>query len=352
MSDIPFVQALGDALDHMIAADIASHSAKPRRRFSMPPGRARLFIALAALAVAGGAVAATLQNSTRLAAGAANCSYGTSDTSSGIQGVSLDGLSPVAACLRQYRRDGPVALTRPGVRFIACQQSGFYVDVMVADGRPDQCRRLGLSPLPATYTASADRVRTLERALAALQRGHDCIAPAVLESEVRGVLARLGFAGWRPELNHPPLSSNGGPCGLFPGTDNNPSDAYQALNPTLKVVMLGTGPPLSTARIRDQVLPSLITNSGRRCLSLATARALAGRLLAPRHFSAKFAVTAELFGEQFNHARQVQYNNGCTVIVDIGAARSGPTMDVWLNARSAPALPHGQAAPPTSAYLP
>jgi hypothetical protein len=116
--------------------------------------------------------------------------------------------------------------------------------------------------------------------------------------------------------------------------------------------MLGTGPALSTARLRDQVLPRLITDSGRRCLSLAGARALTRRLLAPKHFSAKFAVTAELFGQQFNPARQLRYNNGCTVIVDLGATRTGQTMDVWLNLRSAASLSHGQAVPPTSAYLP
>jgi hypothetical protein len=350
MSEIPFVHALGDTLERAITQDLARPT--PARRLRLPRGRGRLLIALAVLALAGGAVAATLQSSTRLAAGAVNCSYGTSDTSPGVEGVPLSGLSPVAACRQEYRRSGPAALARPGVTFVACQQAGFYVDVMVADGRPGQCGRLGLSPLPATYAAAVSRVNALEQALAALQRGRDCIAPTVLVKEVRGVLARLGFSGWRPELNHPPAFSAGGPCGQFPGTDTQPSDPYLALNPTLKTVMIGSGPALSTDRLIDAVEPMLITDSGSHCLSLASARTVTRRLLAPGRFSARFAVTAELAGEQFNPARQTRYDHGCAVIVDFAPAPSGRIMDVWLNARSAPPLLHGQAAPPSSEYGP
>jgi hypothetical protein len=351
MSEIPFVQALGDALERAITEDLA-HRAPARRRLRLPRRRGRLLIALAALALGGGALAATLQSSTRLAAGTVNCSYGASDTSAGVQAVALRGLSPVAACREEYRRGGPAALDRPGVKLVACQQAGFYVDVMVADGRPSQCRRLGLLPLPASYAAAVSRVNALEQALGALQRGHDCIPPTVLVREVRDVLARLGFNGWRAELNHPPLFATGGPCGQFPGTDTQPSDPYLALNPDLKTVMIGSGPALSTDRLRDVVEPMLITDSGRRCLSLGAARALTRRLLAPAHFSARFAITAELVGEQFNPARQMRYDHGCAVIVDFMPAPSGRTMDVWVSARSAPPLPHGQAAPASSGYVP
>ncbi len=351
MSEIPFVQALGDELQRAITADLAGRT-PARRRLRLPRGRGRLMIALAVLVLGGAALADTLQNSTRLAAGAANCSYGTSDTSPGVEGVPLTGLSPVAACRQEYRRNGPAALTRPGVKFVACEQSGFYVDVMVADGRPGQCRRLGLSPLPVTYAAGAARVDLLERALGELQRGHDCIAPAVLVREVKGVLAHLGFSGWRPELDRPPLFGQIGPCGQFPGTDTQPSDPYQALDPRRQVVVLGSGPALSTVRLVDTVLPHLIIASGRRCLSLGEARALARRLLAPGHWTPEFAITAELFGTTFDQARQLRYNHGCTVIVDLGPSGQERKMAVWLNARSAAPLPHGQASPATSSYSP
>jgi hypothetical protein len=352
MSEIPFVQALGDALERAIAADLAGLASARRRRLRLPRGRGRLLVALAALALAGSALAVTLPGSTRLAAGQVDCSTGTSNTSPGAEGVPLNGVAPVAACLKEYRRIGPAALTRPGVRFVTCQQSGFQVDVLVADGRSGQCRRLGLSPLPVTYAVAAARVNALERALGALQRGHDCIAPMVLVGEVRRVLARLGFADWRPELNHPPIFVPGGPCGQFPGTDTQPSDPYLALDSGHRAVILGSGPALSTDRLRDAVEPRLITDSGRRCLSLTAARSLTRRMLTPSRFSAKFAVTAEPSGQQFNPARHTRYTDGCAVVIDIAPAPSGRTMDVWLNARSAPPLPHGQAAPTRSAYLP
>ena len=175
----------------------------------------------------------------------------------------------------------------------------------------------------------------LEQALGALQRGHDCIKPVVLANEVTQVLARLGFAGWRPEIGRPVVVVPSGPCGQFPGTDTQPSDPYLALDPSRKVVMIGGGPPLSTVRAIDIVEPRLITDSGARCLSLAAARTLTRRLLAPSHISAKFAATAELLGEQFNATRQLRYNAGCVVVVTVTPTTAGQTVDVWLN-RSSP----------------
>jgi hypothetical protein len=365
MNPISCLSSISDAdaahvVDPETLADLGDRiSFTPVRRdrrlrwMRLPRGRVRLLIALAVLALGGAALANSLQSSTRLGAGAVDCSYGTSFNSPGVEGVPISGLSPVAACREQYRRSGPAALARPGVTFVTCQQqSAFQVNVLVADGRPHQCRRLGLSPLPATYAAGAARVDTLERALGALQRGHDCTSPTVLATEVRGVLRRLGFSGWRPELNHPPIFSNGGPCGQFPGTDTLPSDPYLALDPVHRTVMLGTGPALSTDRLIDVVEPLLITDSGRHCLTLAVARALTQRLLVHSHISAKFAVTAEPLGESFNTPRELRYNAGCVIVIGLDPTATGRTMDIWLNARSAPPLPHGQAAPAPSAYSP
>ena len=352
MSEIPFVTALGDALEQAVSADLARPARSRRRRLWLPRGRGRLLIALAVLAIGGAAVADTLQSPTQLAAGAADCSYGTSNTSPGDEGVPLDGLSPVAACQAQYRRTGPVALARPGVKFVVCQQTGFYVDVIVADGRPNQCQRLRLSPLPPAYATGAARVAALERGLGALQHGHDCITAPVLVHEVQGLLTRLGFTGWRPTLNQPPVFTSGGPCAQFPGTDTQPSDPYLALNPARRTVMIATGPALSTVRLRDAIEPQLIKASGRRCLSPTTARTLTRQLLAPRHWTAKFAVTAELAGQRFDAARQLRYDRGCTVVVDLQPTADRQTSNVWLNARTAPALRHGQASPNPDAYAP
>ena len=245
MSEITFVNLLGEALERAVGAEMASGRSAPGRRrwLRLPSGRGRLIVALATLAVAGGALAATLHSPTRLAAGGVSCSEGTSNTSAGPEGVPLNGLSPVAACLREYRREGVAAMTRPGVRFIACEQPGFLVHVMVADLRPNQCKRLGLLPLPAGYAEASSRVALLQRSLDRLQRGRDCIAPGVLVGEVRLLLTRLGFAGWRPDVEPSSPFSSTGPCAQFPGSDTQPSDPYLALDPARQVVMIGMGPP-------------------------------------------------------------------------------------------------------------
>ena len=352
MSEINFVNLLGDALERAIQAKMASSTPGARRRrwLRLPAGRGRVILALVALALAGGALAATLQSPTRLAAGGVSCSEGISNTSPGPEGVALNGLSPVAACLREYRREGVAALTHPGVRFVACQQPGFLVHVMVADERPNQCQRLGLLPLPPGYSEATSRVALLEQSLGRLQRGRDCIAPSVLASEIRGLLARLGFAGWRPELEPSSPFASSGPCAQYPGSDTQPSDPYLALDPTRRVVMIGSGPPLSVERLRDIVEPRLISQSGSRCLSLREARTLAGKALAHRGWAVGFAITRQLLGEQFDPARQRRYDSGCTVVVTVLAVTAARTMDVWLNKRSAAALRRGEATPTPGAY--
>ncbi len=352
MSQITFVNLLGDALERAIASETApEREAAHRRRWpQLPSGRGRLILALAALVLAGGALATTLHSPTRLAAGGVSCSEGTSNHSPGLEGVPLSGLSPIAACLREYRRLGATALTARGTRFIACQQPGFMVDVMVADGRPKQCRRLGLLELPPGYSQASSRVALLERSLGHLQRGRDCIAPSVLASEIRRLLARLGFVGWKPELEPSAPVESSGPCAQFPGSDTQPSDPYLALDPTHRVVLIGGGPPLSVQRLRDRVEPRLILESGSRCLSLHHAKTLARTALSHRGWVVRFALTRELLGQQFDPPRQRRYESGCTVVVTVLAAAARRTMDVWLNTRSAPALARGEATPSPAAY--
>ena len=352
MSEIPFVHRLGDALERAVAKELASgrQNARGLRRLRLRSGRGRLLLVLAALGLAGGALAATLRGPNPVGAAQVSCSAGTSDTAPGPEGLSLNGLSPVAACLHEFRREGVVSMTRPGVRFVVCQQAVWLVHVMVADGRANQCRRLGLRPLPSGYSRATTRVAVLERALGRLQQGHDCIPPAVLLSEIRGLLGRLAFTGWRPELAPPSPSTSTGHCAQFPGSDTQPSDPYLALNPTRRVVVVGTGPPLSIEGLRDVGLPRLSSQSGSRCLSLNDAMTLARQALAHPGWRVSFALSRELLGQQFNAARQRRYDANCTVVVDVLITTATRTMGVWLNNRSAPALPRGEAAPTPNAY--
>jgi hypothetical protein len=350
MSEIPFINALGDALDVVIADPKAPQADRPPRRLRVPRPRRRLALVFVGLALAGGAAAHTLLNSSQqLAAGYINCSYGTSDKASGVEGVIQTGLSPIAACQREYRRSGPAALTRPGVRFVACKQDANDVDVFVATGQPGQCQRLGYSPLPRTY-AAAGQIHALERALGALQRGHDCLPPSVLVREVRNTLARLGFVGWRPAPIL--ISSSGGRCGQFPGTDTQPSDPYLALQSSNRTVLIGRGPSLSIGRLIDRVEPKLISRSGAECLTAQTARAITRAAFASSPLRPRFATSAALKGQGFDGMRQQRYDYGCTVIVTTWPITNDRYVDVWLNARGARPLRFGQAGPPANTYKP
>jgi hypothetical protein len=103
-------------------------------------------------------------------------------------------------------------------------------------------------------------------------------------------------------------------------------------------------------RLRDVVEPRLISQSGRRCLSLREARTLARKALARRGWTVGFAITRELLGQQFDPARQRRYDSGCTVVVTVLAATAARTMDVWLNNRTTATLPRGEATPTPRAY--
>jgi len=269
----------------------------------------------------------------------------------------------VAACRQAYRASGPAALAKPNVKLIACAQntghSGMVdgVYVYVATGKPRQCESLGMYPLPAGYTAAQARVHALVRALGAVYHRHDCVSPAALAREVQGVLDQLGFSGWhtRQMLDFSPSTSDG-PCGTFPGAGTPhgdvASDPAAAVDGGAHVVIIQNGRPQAMSPVIETEGPRLLTESGRRCYSAAAVRKLALTSLAHAHVPILFATSAELKGQQFDPARQTQYNSGCVVIVTVNTAADGHTIDVWLNSRSTPTLPAGEGQPSPRDYAP
>jgi hypothetical protein len=376
MSEIPFIQALGDALDTAMANSASGSRSRPTQRFRPP--RKRLALALVGLAVvaAGGAAADSLLlgSSQRLAAGTVNCFFTThgkaiSLKTPGAGGEATNGQSPIAVCRRWDGFNAHTGLKAADVKFVACRQAPTIVAVFVATGRSDQCQSLGLDPLPQTYSTAAARVRGLVRALVTLQRAHDCVSPTVLAGEVRGTLARLGFAGWRPTLPPSPTtlvkapfhreiplerleppSGTDGACGELV---SDPPSSSVSLDARDRTVRIGTGPPNSIARLLNHESYELYTRTYEQCFTSTSIRALVRRAFAASPLRPRFATTAASpLGVRYEPHSQRLYDRGCVRFEAAYPGNDGRYVDVWLFARGAPPLPRDQLHPQADAFSP
>lgn len=246
MSEVPFVNALGEAIEAAAEAQIhaeraAARRPRRRRRLQLPRGRARLIVVLAVLAVGGAAAAETLQSSTALVAGAIACYESTGTDSSAYYNVPPNGRTPQAACAHTFLTSGPAALAAPGVRLVACTSPHGYVAVFQASGSSDQCHALGMSPTQAApYAAGAARVDRLLAELKSLSNRRACVTPHEFVDEVQGILARLGWTGWRAAIQT--RLSAGGPCGSFEATGSSASDPAASLDGQTHTVWVVAGP--------------------------------------------------------------------------------------------------------------
>jgi hypothetical protein len=335
MSDIPYINQLGDAIEAGIARDQEPARSRRLPRVGLLRGRRGLGVVLATLAIGGAAVALAqpLQNSTALVAGGIACYAGTGTGASAYYDVEADGRSPQAACVRVFRTDGPAALARPGVKFVACADRHGYVAVFRASGAAAQCRSERMSPLRThSYAAAQSRVDRLVRALAGIGANRRCIAPATLVGDVQGALDRRGWSGWHAQLQHNP---GGGGCGLFEGTGSSFSDPTASLDAGHHVVWIVAGPIPSLIRLTGPVDLKLLRASGRQCLTPASARALVRETLGSADVTIRFALTQEPAGEEVAYAQHA-YDRGCTIVGSVTAAPYGRTINAWLNSKSAP----------------
>lgn len=197
MSEIPFVERLGDAIEKM-----AAERTRPRRRYVR-----RVFAAVAALCVvaAGVATASTLLNdSERLVAGGVECYEKTSDFHrSGAQPV-VGGRSPVEACS---------AMLGDAVPRVACVDGPARIVAVIPGTSPAACERLGLAALPADYGQARERFRALERSVAAMETS-GCIPPREFAQRLQTLLDRSGWTGWTARLR---LDVEDGRCGYVRG---------------------------------------------------------------------------------------------------------------------------------------
>jgi hypothetical protein len=340
MSEIPFIAELGDALEHAIA--LTSARRRRRRLFGRP---ARLAMAFAVLAAGAAVAAQTLLSSPvqRAAINGIGCYDGTGTGSDGA--FDIYGPSPIAACRRAYAAEHS-PLARPGAKLVACVGGqGPIAMVFAADAQPaDQCSRLGFRPLPHGYAPAASSVATLDREIVAAWRSRDCIAPAALAQRIDAVLARLGWTGWRAQLQPNALGAE--PCGNVGFDGNGQPDPSGALNAAARTVTVFSGPSISMTDLSMRMNERLVTVSGAGCLTLQRARADAEAMIPTRLRPAIFTVTREPSQGGFGDSRQARYEAGCTIVVDAGASADGRSVDVALENRSAAAAgPDGKGAP-------
>jgi hypothetical protein len=350
MSQIPFVNQLGDAIETAIERDAARSAAvgtpgaEPERQQRLTRAavggkwrRASLVLAVLAVAGATAAIAQTLQHSTRLVAGGIACYAGAGTDAPPYYNVEAKGRTPEAACKQVFRTDGPAALGQPGVKLVACADPHGYVAVFKATGASAQCGSAGMSPLQAKpYAAAQSRVDRLVAALAAIGANHRCVAPSTLVGDSQRELDRLGWRGWHAQLHAQPVGQRG--CGLFEGTGSSFSDPTASLDAVHHTVWIVSGPIPALIQLTASQDMKLRQASGEHCYTPAGARALVRDALASAGVQIQFALTREPRGEQVAYAQHA-YDRGCTIVGTIMAAPRGRIVRAWLNAKSAPAAP-------------
>jgi hypothetical protein len=292
----------------------------------------------------------------RLADGSVNCFFTTNGNAHGhspdVEGAGADGRSPIAICRQWYRLNAHTGRNAADVQFVACQQNPTTVVVYVADGRSDQCQRLGHRPLPRTYAAALARLHALVQAFAVDQRRHECVSVTVLASEVRASLARLGFVGWRLDVpsthfdpRFDPPQGTGGTCGHVVG---NPAE----LDARHRIVFITSGPPTSIARLVNHVSKVLYSSTYQQCFTPISVRVLVRHAFAATVLRPRFATVAPPAGVQFGPDSQRLFGTGCVGFAFAVPADNERTVDVLLYARGAPRLPKSHLYPPANDFRP
>jgi hypothetical protein len=352
MSQIPFIDHLGDALETMISQRVTTEQ-EPRRRRRPRWLRPRVLAGLVVVLVGGGVATAAIvgQGSTTLVARGLSCMSGTGNGANGAYNVPQNGQSPTAACAQEMRV--------PAAKLVACANPKSGAVVYESNGDADQCKSLGLAPLPADYASANARVHSLQQALTSDYDRSDCMSPKQLAREVNADLQRLGFVGWRAVIDTGDASEQEyvGPCGDFPATGGAISSAAAALDAGNHTVEIGTGPPRSVQQIAERVMPVLSAGVG-RCYTLTGAQRLVRDILdkaAGRTTPARFAVVRApsdaqaMLGPQLRH----YYDRGCTIVVGLGTTPDGQTFLVKLENNAAAQAPdNGNGPIPDSAYKP
>lgn len=367
MSEIQFVNRLGDALDAMSATATATattpaaSAGRRRRRLStyrrpLARGRSRLLVGFAVVLVGGGvATAATLlsQTTTVLVTHGLSCDYGPpNDYTDQAFDVEEGTRTPTQACAAVERV--------PASKLIACASARYGVVVYDRNADPSECRAAGMSSLPVGYGAATRRVATLIDDLTRLQASQNCFTPSALVAATQSTLNALDFRGWHAEISRPPGDTRAPAwrCAQYPPSGVRYSDAASAVSydygDRSRIVAVVSGPSRHVDRANQAInRRNLYRRTGASCYSLRGVQALVrGAVVATfgTRTPVTFAATAEPRGGALGLDRQPRYAAGCAILVGYAPTPSGGfEAQIWQKGWPAPKPSDGF---PQSAYKP
>jgi len=313
MSQIPFVELLGDELARAAQRQAASGHGRARRKH-----RAAIFAAVGVLVVSGTALATGLfsEEVERQAAGGIVCAHGADPRGADISVVAPAGIEdPVDVCRRVLTAEGE----DPGP-LVACGRRG-HVTVIQGRGAA-ACVAAESAPLDPRYARSRARTARLERDIMAIEDSADCMSPTELARRVQVLLERSGWAGWTAAVR-PDLGS--GPCGSVSSfVGDGRRDASGAIDAERDQVIVTPGASRRLTSLLHSsdhsLLPGLFADSGARCHTIKSLSAHARRAFAAEHVSVSIHRTSLQPGVELDDAdgRATRYRAGCAVIA--GAA--------------------------------
>ncbi len=341
MSEIRYVNLLGDALERQARAAL---TAAPRRRRT----RKRVQIALIAAALIAGAVASadalfTTDVGTELATNGIAC-YEPGGNLTEINNVGGD---PRAQCAKVLGKGWTAS------RLVSCMETAGHNDALVAvypAYHALECQRHGLAPLPASFGQAQARVAALGRALVAVERSADCVPVSEFARRAQAALDRLGWHGWSVRVERP-VRTYGTCGGLREGSAGAPSisSSLEVAGRTLNVLTL---PPRSAIDGERSIWRSLDAASGHGCLTLTALERDARSQASAHGLMAAFAVTRQPRFEELGDGRESSYRNGCAVMASVELGASPQRLDILVyELRGRPAAPQG-SPPPNSAFHP
>ena len=345
ISEIPYVNSLGDAFDRL-ADPAPARRGLLRRRRRRGSGRLRLIAVVVGLVCAGAASAAAVLGGSRATELAANDIICYSPAAGGGVAVLADrGGSPTAACAAA----GESSL--PASRLVACVggsgPNGPYVEVYPRR-HADECARRHLAALPSAYAGAQARVAALGSALAAVEGSRDCVSFAAFKRAAQMILERLGWSGW--SVRERSVLRGGGECaGLAEGGAGQPS-----INASLAVgsrtLQLFAMPPRSVTGGERAVWAELDRASAAGCQTTEALESVARTDASAHALGVAFAVTREPRFVGVGDGRQPRYEQGCAVMFGVELVPRTRRLDVQILSRAAGSTPAQGATLPASSY--
>ena len=303
MSEIPFVNQLGDAIEVAIARPAPSH----RPRLGRLTRRRWLAVALAALVVAGGgaAIAGMLHDPVEIGFGAVGC-FERTEPSGNVAIVTDPTKLPVELCAAALPNDGLDAGD-----LIACSWEGHGI-VVLARGDRGSCRERGLAPVPAAYGLARRRSVRLQRLVIAFERRVDCLAPRPFAERLQVLVRERGFAGWRAVVR-----GGAGPCGRVSSMGGTATRSIAGwVDGSNRTIAVRGAAPLALERAlygTDSPGDRLFRASGARCFTLPELKAEVRRELAGAGYAIRFRVHSMDENQGMSGARGRRYREGCAI---------------------------------------